>query len=298
MNKVEISVIIITKNDVNVQETLEALKHIRYPAPTEVIVVDASCPSDHLTHIRERYPEVQWVSFDSSTCMKATFPEQRNKGVQHSRGKYIVYLDCGCTPAFDWLEQMYHSLQIPKVVVASRIIGKGRSSVFEIDERFLHAPLVERLETGGAGLGFSRELYDLVGGFDERFSHAEDVDFSWMARHLGYHIYLNTSAIVVHDWEGWGKEVRRYFKYGASRAKLYKKHTWLWWQLFSSDSDVLAYPLFIIGLPLTFFFPWYPLILLIPFVKNIRRMPFLVVTKDLIFGLGVIFGAFRSGFAV
>ncbi len=298
MKNPEISIIIITKNDFGVEETLESLRHIRYPAETEIIVVDGSNPADTLSQIQKKYPEARWVTFDSSKSSKATFPEQRNIGVANSIGRFLVWLDCGCEPQSNWLEILFASSKNANALVTSRVLGKGRNSIFEIDSKHLQNHLVERFESGTIGLGFSREIFDKVGGFDERFSYAEDVDFTWTARKLGYKIFLNSEAIIFHDWENWQKEIKRAFKYGASRAKLYKKHTRLWRQLFGYDANVLIYSCFILGLPIAYFFPPYLLILIVPFVKNIKRKPLIITMKNLIYAAGVLWGTLTGGYSV
>ena len=292
-----ISIIILVKNDPGIEVTLAALKHIHYPAETEVLVIDASTP-ENITKYRTRHPNVRWLPFDVSQIKKLTFPEQRNAAIANTFGKYILFLDCGCIPNEDWLEKQYKLLQTPNIVVSTRITSKGRQSVFEIDPNTLNQKIIERFEAGGIGLGFSRDIFNRIGKFDERFTFAEDVDFTWRARLMGYKILLNTEAIVAHDWEKWDKEVLRAFKYGASRAKLYKKYPRLWRQLFGHDLHALAYSLFILGLPTVFVCPYYLLILIIPVVKNLKRKPFQVVLVNLLYGTGFIYGAIRKGYGV
>ena len=50
----------------------------------------------------------------------------------------------------------------------------------------------------------------------------------------------------------------------------------------------LLYPLYIIFLPLTFLWPYYPLLILAPIIKNIKRQPLKVVFINLIFGFGIL----------
>lgn len=104
----------------------------------------------------------------------------------------------------------------------------------------------------GAFMGFSRDLFDRIGGFDEDyFMYYEDVDFCLRARRAGYQSYFLPSAKAVHlhpfsgrdDAPEWlRKEVRlsqmRYFskhRPGWERAAVralnrvyFRAHGWPW----------------------------------------------------------------------
>ena len=54
-----------------------------------------------------------------------------------------------------------------------------------------------------------------------------------------------------------------------------------------TTSAVVAYPVFLLGLPLTLVFPFYPALLLIPAWRN-RSDGAVGVLKNLIFGAGVL----------
>jgi hypothetical protein len=56
----------------------------------------------------------------------------------------------------------------------------------------------------------------------------------------------------------------------------------------------LIYPLYIIFSPLTFLWPYYPLLILVPIIKNIERQPLKVVFINLILGFGVLKELFFS----
>ncbi|GAJ00710.1 unnamed protein product, partial [marine sediment metagenome] len=89
------------------------------------------------------------------------------------------------------------------------------------------------------------------------------------------------------------KEGERAFRRGKTSVRLYKKHPEKWKNLFSSKADVLIYPLYILFFPITFFWPYYLLFLLIPisrnlFTKSLRKLVFEKVFLDLVSGWGVL----------
>jgi glycosyltransferase involved in cell wall biosynthesis len=295
MKSPEISIIIITKNDEGVAITLDALKHVQYPAETEIIVVDGSLPKNRLEHIREKYSEVFWLAYDSSKDKKATFSQQRNMGVRSARGKCIIFLDSSCIPREDWLTILYSSINDQHPIVASKTESLGMTSVYGANSK---TTLTEIKESNGNGLGMEKSVFDKIGGFDERFSYGEDTDFSWRASDAGYKIMLNPKAVIGHDFGDFKTELKRAFRYGAARAKLYRRHTERVGQLLGHDINVLAYSLFIVFSPIAIIFPAYLLILLIPIILNIRRRPFAVVGTNFIYGLGAIVGLVTPGYAV
>jgi N-acetylglucosaminyl-diphospho-decaprenol L-rhamnosyltransferase len=55
----------------------------------------------------------------------------------------------------------------------------------------------------GCALLITRELYEAVGGFDERFfMYCEDVDLSWRARAAGFAVAIAPDALVHHYVDG------------------------------------------------------------------------------------------------
>ena len=73
--------------------------------------------------------------------------------------------------------------------------------------------------------------------------------------------------------------------YGVARARLYKKHPHRLRRIVVEDPVHAIYPLYILGLPLTLKYRWYPLLLLIPLWRN-RRAD--IVLEHLADGWGVL----------
>ena len=103
-----------------------------------------------------------------------------------------------------------------------------------------------------------------VGGFDENFAYGSDMDFCWRLTDVGYRIRCVPDAIVEHDWGTPRRNRRRSYMYGKARAHLYLKHRGQRKHMPRNDPMCVVYPLFLLGLPLTLIFPFYPLLLLIP----------------------------------
>jgi len=286
MSKPQASIVIINKNDRAVADTLQALREIRKPVECEVVVVDAS--NGKLADIATAFPEVHWIDFASKTGRRFTIPEQRNTGVAEAKGDILVYTDASCVPQDDWLELLLAPiLSGEEEIVAGSTLSRGESSVHDQNRNYVEGRKYLN-ECPTINLAFTREAFDTIGGFDERFDYGSDVDFSWRAADTGYKVRYIPEALVAHDWGNATENMKRAYRYGIARARLYKKHPNRWRQLFSQDITALIYPVYILGLPLTIWFWPYPLLILIPLAKNLRHQPIKVLQKHLVYGVGVL----------
>jgi len=280
-----LSIVIVSKNDQGLAETLTALRHIDSPLAYEVVVIDAS--AGKLEAIHQAFPTVTWVDFPPVLGKSITIPEQRNRGVAEANGDIIAFTDANCIPAKGWLSALLHPiLQENESIVAGTTTARGAGTVQVREGAHRHTKYIRECPT--INLAFTRELFDKIGGFDTRFDYGSDVDFSWRVNDAGYKVRFAPTAKVSHDWGNTSENIRRSYLYGVARARLYKKHPSRWRELLTHDSTAIIYPLFILGLPLTWWFWPYPFLILIPFVKNISHRPLLVLQKHFVYAFGVL----------
>jgi GT2 family glycosyltransferase len=135
---------------------------------------------------------------------------------------------------------------------------------------------------------FTRAVYDEVGGFDESFEYGSDVDFTWRLNDSGYKVRHVPDASIQHDYGAPRRQRRRSYIYGKARARLYLKHRSRRGDILRHDPMAVAYPLFLLGLPLTLICPLYPLLLLIPAWRNRSDGVIKVLVDHLWFGAGVL----------
>jgi GT2 family glycosyltransferase len=137
-------------------------------------------------------------------------------------------------------------------------------------------------------LAFHRDVFDTLGGFDERFEYGSDVDFSWRLNDAGIRIRRAEDAVVEHEWGTSKRRLRRSYLYGRARARLYLKHRSRRRNILRSDPVADAYPAFLLGLPLTLGFPLYPALLAIPAWRNRHLGVKAVLVDHLAYGVGVL----------
>jgi cellulose synthase/poly-beta-1,6-N-acetylglucosamine synthase-like glycosyltransferase len=284
-----ISIVIISKDEPGLDSTLTAVAQQAQSVsePTEILVVDAS--DGRLDQIRERHADaICWHQFRPPAARSTSIPEQRNAGVLAAAGDVIVFTDAGCTPAAGWLERLVAPLRSGEQVTAGCTFSTSQ-------RRGLYDKTAEQIsserylaECPTINMAFRRAAFDAVGGFDEQFGYGSDIDFSWRLNNAGYRILRVPGAVVRHDWGSWQRQLRRSYRYGKARARLYRKHTDRLRGVLSTDPMVVVYPAFLLGLPLTLIFPLYPALLLIPAWRNRSHGWLAVLVDHLAFGLGVL----------
>jgi GT2 family glycosyltransferase len=141
---------------------------------------------------------------------------------------------------------------------------------------------------GTGNLAFRRGVFDAVGGFDERFEYGSDTDFSWRLVDAGYRIRYVPDAVIRNDFGTWRRQLRRCYVYGKAKVRLYGKHPSRLKSLLRDDPAMIVYPVFLLGLPLTLVFPFYPALLLIPAWLNRSRGGLRVVVNNLVRGVGIL----------
>jgi GT2 family glycosyltransferase len=279
---VRASVVIVNKDDVGVERTLEALDTLPDEG-FEVVVVDAS--AGRLDHIRQRFPRSIWIDYAHPTSKPRTIAEQRNVGVRAASGEVVVFLDANCVPEHEWLSSLLRPIDGgAESIVVGAVNSKGARTVHD---RVYNVPAYLS-ECSTMNLAVERTVFTTIGSFDESLGFAEDVDFAWRAVASDYRLFYAPDAIVTHDWGTPAQNVERAFRYGVARMRLYRKHPEQLRRLAGPDFSVAAYTLYVAFLPLAFFVPAYLLLLGVPLWRNRHRRPLVMLAYQLCYGLGVL----------
>lgn len=259
-----ISIIIIVKNDTRIEKLLASLQLTTKPQPTEVIVVDASKGS--LDFIKEKFSFVTWIDYESSR--QRTYSQQRNIGILHAKGEYIVFIDADCIPEKSWLVSLLNPIvREHENIVSGACRPLGKSYIHKEEQ---YGRYREECET--MNFAMTKEVIATIGLFDERLEGCEDSDFCIRAGKAGYKIRYEKNAVIYHDWGNIRKELRRAFDAGRDRAQLYKKHTQHLKSVSINNIYTLYYILYMLFLPIAFFYPVYVFVVFLPSIIK-RRNP-------------------------
>lgn len=162
--------------------------------PDEVIVVDDGSTDDS-ADIARRHAGVQVIGFDENRGPSAA----RNAGVAAARGDVLVFHDADdVMPPARLATQLAHLAARPEVDV---VLGRQRhlleeGSEFPVWARPNHAaPDALRVTLGHPTM--RRATFERLGGYDESFRVAEDIDLLYRCRDLGAIISILDSVAVL-----------------------------------------------------------------------------------------------------
>ena len=162
--------------------TDDCLKSLKYGRPDEVIVVDDASPY-----------HVEYVGVDRYVWRERNggFPECANSGFEVAKGDIIILSNNDLCYTRGWLEAILKPLEQGFDISSVRMSdgdGYKTEEVITEDDWF------------GSLWAMRREVYDTIGGFDERFKGGtfEDKDYWVRARDAGFRIGKNHAVVVNH----------------------------------------------------------------------------------------------------
>ena len=156
----------------------------------------------------------------------------RNYGMDRADGDFFIFVDSDCILPPDYIESLRKSLSDNYVDCFGGPDAAHDS--FTPTQKAINYAMTAFLTTGGIrggkvsmekftprtfNMGFSREVYEKVGGFREMFS--EDIDMSTRIRLAGFRITLFPDVYVFHKRRG---NLKKFWKqvhvFGMSRITL------------------------------------------------------------------------------
>jgi glycosyltransferase involved in cell wall biosynthesis len=195
-----ISIVIPSLHSPVIDQVLDALHNQSLkPAGMEVLVVGL----DKYNLVRED----EMVHF-LSTKDPASPARARNIGWKATSYDAVVFLDADCVPLSDWLLELAAFARehedagavLSGMEFDSREYWTVCDQVAGFHEHFSSNPSGRRLTLPSYALYVPKRVLQQVDGFDESFPlpSAEDLDMSIRIRQLGYGLYFNREAVVIH----------------------------------------------------------------------------------------------------
>lgn len=156
----------------------------------------------------------------------------RNVGMENATGDYFIFFDSDCVIPEQYFEVLENCLKDNPTDCFGGPDAAHDS--FTTTQKAINYTMTSFLTTGGIrggkismekfvprtfNMGFSRKVYETVGGFREMFS--EDIDMSTRIRKAGFSITLFTDAFVYHKRRvDFKKFLRQVYVFGMSRITL------------------------------------------------------------------------------
>ncbi|MDQ2791112.1 MAG: glycosyltransferase [Actinomycetota bacterium] len=195
---------------------LRALRdELDWPAEAlELICVDNASGDGSAQRIAAAVPQARLIRSATNTG----FAGGCNLGVAHATGEIVAFLNSDARPHRDWVRAAVNVLQAePDVAaVASKVLDWDGERIDYVDGGLTwygmgYKPHIGKLDDGahdtardvlfgtGAALLARREVFERVGGFDERFfMFCEDVDLGWRLNLRGYRVRYEPASIAYH----------------------------------------------------------------------------------------------------
>ena len=216
-----------------VDELLESLSNQTYLDFEVLLIEDGS--SEKCDIVAQKYNHSLNISYFYKENSGRS--ETRNYGMEKAKGEYFVFFDSDCVIPSFYFEK------INKTLTDNYTDSYGGPD--KADESFsnlqkaISFSMTSFLTTGGIrgskgakmekfvprtfNMGFSKEVYETVGGFKDMFG--EDIDLSLRIRNKGYTCQLISDAFVYHkrrvDLSSFYRQVH---VFGMARISLYLLH--------------------------------------------------------------------------
>ena len=209
----DVAVVIVNYNGERLLPDCLAALAAQAQAPTQIVVADNGSRDGSLALLRAHHPDVTVLELGHNFG----FAGGANRGVAATRAPWVCVLNSDATPAPDWLAQLMAAPRDARVwALGSVLVSAATGRIESAGDQYSPAGYAYKLlrdrpladlpaapypvfAAPGAAPVFCREVFDLLGGYEERFFlYYEDVDLAFRAVLAGYHALLVPQAQVVH----------------------------------------------------------------------------------------------------
>ncbi len=206
----------------NIAALLDSL--VTQEPPIEVLVVDAHSTDATRDIVREYEKKYEFVHL---YVRGGTRGAGRNFGIAKARGEGVAFTDGDAIANPFWIKELREGLR-QRDVVAGRTIQIGYRPFEELERVEL---IVEGTDVTypSSNLAYEKSVLIEIGGFDEWFVTAEDIDLNLRAVRAGHPIGFRANAVVYHRTrDSMFDFLRQALWNGAGRKQLTLKHGALW----------------------------------------------------------------------
>ncbi len=125
----------------------------------------------------------------------------RNVGALHAKGKYLIFIDADTVVPKNLIRDFIATLSTGAVVVGCKVMPHPlrvhEKTLFKLFNLILHSSVLHGAAFSGNAVGYRREIFNKLGGFDENRAASEDHDLSNRASRMGKAVFLKKVAVMT-----------------------------------------------------------------------------------------------------
>lgn len=273
-----VSIIICTRNRAaalprcldSVQRALDVASRVT----AEIVLVDNGS-TDETQEVVRRWCEAHSAAVDVVVEQRAGLAIARNAGVARARGQILAFTDDDCELAADYLAGLAEAFarSTRPTMIGGRVeLGDPADLPFTIKLDAEPATYPPDAHPGGFLLGcnmaMSREAWDRIGAFDERFGagapfkSAEDTDYIYRAHLAGVDVRYEPALVVrhFHGRRSQDELIKLHHGYNVGNGALFAKFALrsprllkhFYWDLRDAVGELVGGPIFDPALGLTY----------------------------------------------
>ncbi|MCL5954808.1 MAG: glycosyltransferase [Candidatus Thermoplasmatota archaeon] len=191
--------------------------------PFEVVLVDSQS-TDHTADVVKQFQERLFIKH---IIKKSTRGEGRNIGVQNASHGQVIFMDGDVTVSPGLVLSYRKLFREGYELIAGEVVSTGVEKF-----RLGRVELIYRdfeITRPSANLGYRKEFFLKIGGFDPAFITAEDIDLNLRAIKSGAkHTICRECIIYNKTRNNYGEFTRQAFWNGYGRRQLKRKNRDIW----------------------------------------------------------------------
>lgn len=208
---------------------LTALAKQDYPSQSFEVVIINNNPDEQIEPFLE-FPQLRIINETQPGSYAA-----RNTGLRYARGEVVAFTDADCIPERNWISNAIDALcsspQAERVTGPVKIFKKQGGTwlawKFESITAFNQKYNASNGLSVTANLFVKREVFELVGNFDQNLLSGGDFEWNQRASNLGIKLNYSESVVVNHPARKSLSKI--FYKYkrvcGGSYARAKREHT-------------------------------------------------------------------------
>lgn len=192
------SVIIPVYNDKKIASCLKSLAANDF-LDKEIIVVDNNSSDLEIKKIIAQFP-IKYV-LESKTGSYAA----RNAGAKNAQGDILIFLDSDCQVPKNYLQNMDLAFKKDIDGLMGKITGINTNKIAACEQRFYEEITdiflkkekhLSRIDT--RNFAIKKEIFNSMGGFDEKLKYGGDMEFGARLHEKNYHIIYQDAVVIQH----------------------------------------------------------------------------------------------------